>query len=221
MQKTAAEKPTKAFDLVKTFNSASLSISKLAVQPKRPPPPPILWQLLWPQFERYQRGGINLFLRESLKLDSLAGSAFASPTAEKEKMRKLIFGYKSQFWTISDGHEGIRNDWLWYFFNGDVFRLQSPSTCTFQAYFVTITVQLGFNWAPSDVNITLDGSTRMKNVMCCYINDFWMVKNAAGYHLGLIMPPSADGALFSSPSSFWMSGVTRNSVTKDNSRCSA
>ena len=39
MQKTAAEKPTKAFDLVKTFNSASLSISKLAVQPKRPPPP--------------------------------------------------------------------------------------------------------------------------------------------------------------------------------------
>ena len=38
MQKTAAEKPTKAFDLVKTFNSASLSISKLAFQPKRPPP---------------------------------------------------------------------------------------------------------------------------------------------------------------------------------------
>ena len=54
-------------------------------------------------------------------------------------------------------------------------------------------------WAPSDVNITVDGSTHpapaVEGLVLLDTDFFWVVKNAAGYHPGPVTPSTADEAL--------------------------
>ena len=60
--------------------------------------------------------------------------------------------------------------------------------------------QIKSNEAPSDVNITVDGSTYPGWKMSRFekqIKNFSVVKNAAGYYPGLVSPSATDGASLS------------------------